>query len=60
METNLWENLCEPRKWLLETPDDYAGVTLRFCDWAPTEHTHMVQNRIPDCPVAVCIHAPLA
>jgi hypothetical protein len=60
METNSWVNSCETRKWLLETLDGNTGVALRFADWAPTKHTHMVQNRIPDCPVVVCCQAPLA
>ncbi|MDR1284245.1 MAG: hypothetical protein LBK99_26015 [Opitutaceae bacterium] len=51
---------CSTCERLLETPDKRPGEKLRFCEWAPTEHTHMVQNRISDCPVAVCHQAPLA
>ncbi len=45
--------MCKTRGWLLETPEKNFGVTLRLCDWAPTERTHMVKNRIPVCHVAV-------
>lgn len=57
---NLWVIRVNIRKRLPETPESQPGVILRAFDWAPTKHTHMVQNRIPDCPVVVCIPASVA
>ncbi len=48
------------RGWLLEKLDKNTGFTIRFCDWAPTERTHMVKNRIPVCHVAVYLQMPPA